>query len=93
MEHFILETPGKVVMEKNCISKVGDILSTIIDKKNAIILTDPGVRDAGVLDPLVSGLTLSGWKYEIIDAIEKEPDIKNADEVIRASRNYPCRSL
>lgn len=57
-----------------------------LDATTAFILTDPGVRGAGLLEPVIDSLTGSGIGHVIYDHCPPNPDIESVDSAAAAFR-------
>lgn len=52
--------------------------------KRALVVTDRGVRDAGVLEPVTQALSLTGMPYEIFDGVAGNPTEAHAEAATEA---------
>lgn len=53
--------------------RLGAILENQFAARSALIVTDAGLRKAGVLDPIVAGLTITGFRISIFDGVVADP--------------------
>ncbi len=91
-QEFFLEAPGKVLAGAGAVSRISEILAGI-EKKEGIILTDRGIRSSGIVDTVAGYLAKAGWALHIVDSIEREPDIANANDVIGECRTHACGAI
>lgn len=86
MDTFTFRTAKKILFGNRAARKVGEEASNIGAKKIAII-TDQGVRKAGIIDKIVEVLDYEKMKYGIWDKVEPEPSLSIGEEAIRFTRN------
>lgn len=75
IETFMYELPTEIVFGNGSVRQ----LPQIVDRLNGMkvfVVSDPGVRDAGILEKLTSPLDASGIVYEVFTEVEREPDVK-----------------
>lgn len=77
--------------------KSGDLpvyLSQLTDRVGrAVIVTDPGVRAAGLVDGPVAGLERAGWAVEVFDRIGGDPKIDQIDQAAEAIRRFDPQAV
>ena len=71
--NFLFTVPTKVYLGYSSINLTGKEARKIPIGK-ALVVTDKGIRSAGVLDPLLNGLDSSDLRYEIFDEVPMDPD-------------------
>lgn len=69
--------PNRVLFGHDAAQSLGEYLETF-DATRPLVVTDQGVRAAGVLDPLLDSIEAAGGDYEIFDGVKPDPD----DEVV-----------
>lgn len=75
IETFMYELPTEIVFGNGSVRQ----LPQIVDRLNGMkvfVVSDSGVRDAGILEKLTSPLDASGIVYEVFTEVEREPDVK-----------------
>jgi len=75
IETFMYELPTEIVFGNGSVRQ----LPQIVDRLNGMkvfVVSDPGVRDAGILEKLTTPLDASGIVYEVFTEVEREPDVK-----------------
>lgn len=74
----------RVVMGENVLSSIGeDVLQY---GKKALIVTDKGVRQNGLLEPILSALSSAGVEVAVFDNVVSNPTISNVDEAVNAQK-------
>lgn len=77
------------VIGLGAIRQLGDI-AKCFSAQNILVLTDPGIINAGLIDSVKASLKESGLKYEILDGCKEEPSVPVLAEIIDTVRrgNY-----
>jgi alcohol dehydrogenase len=75
-----LNTVRRIVSGCGCLESIGDEIKRIPGKK-VLVVTDPGIKSAGLLDELAKALEKSDITYRFFTEVEPEPSI----EVVAAS--------
>jgi alcohol dehydrogenase class IV len=72
MENYEIRVPGKVRFGAGCTETMGEE-ATKIGAKRALMVTDPGVYQTGITDPVRENLSKAGIKVDIFSEAEPEP--------------------
>jgi alcohol dehydrogenase class IV len=72
MENYEIRVPGKVRFGAGCTETIGEE-ATKIGAKRALMVTDPGVYQTGITDPVRENLSKAGIKVDIFSEAEPEP--------------------
>lgn len=78
MNHYQMKIPGCVYGGVGSLSQLPNILQKE-SASHVSILTDPGVRGAGLCDPVVDLLKKNGTSYHIIDSLVSEPSAEDVE--------------
>ncbi len=84
---FSFTLPTKIVYGPGCVSAVIEELS-INGGKKPIIITDKGVRGAGITDKITDLLDQNKINYVIYDGVEANPKDVNVEEGARIAREF-----
>jgi alcohol dehydrogenase class IV len=72
MQAFTLHTTPHIVFEPGGIRRLGEIASDRLGER-VLLVTDPGLRQAGLVIEVVDALTKSGATVEVYDEVEEDP--------------------
>ncbi len=72
MENYEIRVPGKVRFGAGCTETMGEE-ATKIGARRVLMVTDPGVYQTGITDPVKENLTKAGIKVDIFAEAEPEP--------------------
>lgn len=82
-QSFELRGPGALVFGRGRIDEVGDRASRFGER--ALVVTDAGIRKAGLLDPVQDALERGGLTVDVYDGVEADPTVANADDAAGAA--------
>ena len=86
MNPFEFTLPTKVIFGPGCVSQVAEEIKAIGGVK-PLIITDPGIRKAGIDRIVTDLLDEAGIEYEIFDGVEANPKDVNAEAAAKAARS------
>ncbi len=72
MQAFTLHTTPHIVFEPGGIRRLGEIAGDRLGER-VLLVTDPGLRQAGLVIEVVDALTKSGATVEVYDEVEEDP--------------------
>jgi len=64
--------PNRMLFGWGAVAEIGDYLDEF-DAEHPLVVTDEGVRAAGVLDPLLDAIEESGRTYTVYDGVQPDP--------------------
>ncbi|MFC7254272.1 iron-containing alcohol dehydrogenase family protein [Haloplanus litoreus] len=70
--HQMWNVPNRVLFGWGTATEIGAYLDEF-DVETPLIVTDEGVRAAGVLDPLLDAIEASGRTYHVFDGVQPDP--------------------
>lgn len=76
---YAIQSPERIHVGPGVVSELSEFVATE-DISRALIVTDRGVREAGVLEPVQAALTASDVSFSIYDGVEPEPKLRMAAE-------------
>ncbi|MFP4482107.1 MAG: iron-containing alcohol dehydrogenase [Thermovirgaceae bacterium] len=79
---FSFVLPTRIEFGRGCLSKLPGVLEDL-QVKNVLLVTDPGVRKAGILGEVEKHLEGGGIGFEIFDDVEANPKDKNIESGAR----------
>ncbi len=97
MENYLAKThvlyaPNKIMVGLNTTASVAEEVQRLGGSR-VLIVTDPGVTQAGLIMPVESSLKSKGIDYIIYDGVEPEPPSKVIDRGAEIFRKEECRLI
>ena len=89
---FSFTLPTKIVYGPGCIFNLIEELK-VNNGKRPIIVTDKGIREAGLLDRITSILDNNKVKYIIYDGVEPNPKDVNVEEGAKIAKEFGADSI
>ncbi|MFB6310910.1 MAG: iron-containing alcohol dehydrogenase [Salinirussus sp.] len=90
-EQFDLETPNNLRFGRGTVSETGRYAARLGD--DALVVTDPGIEAAGLLDPVRDSLSDAGVSFEVFDGVQPDPVVSNALDCARAAERIDADSI
>ena len=76
----------ETVFGEGCIAELGQ-RAKAKGYKHALIVTDPGIKAAGILDSIMASLDEQGVAHSVYDAVNPNPSIPEVDGGVRAMKD------
>lgn len=76
---FMFQLSKKVIFGNGAIHQIGTEIKNL-NLKKIIIITDPGIVKAGLLEDAISSMKKEGIQFELFDKVEPDPPIKIVEE-------------
>lgn len=92
MENWKFDSPGRVVFGNHVSRDTGKHLVKL-QSRSCLVVTDPGIVKAGLLDGIVKSLEESGVKAAVYDQVQPEPPQENIDEAMTIYKNNGCDAV
>lgn len=83
------KSPARIVFGVNAVEKLCEEIA-LLGAKRALLVTDPGVRKAGLIDRIEKNLKEASIGYEIFDRVEANPRIQTVHEGAAIYREQKC---
>jgi alcohol dehydrogenase len=83
MTHQMWNVPNRMLFGWGAATDLGKYLGEF-DAEHPLVVTDEGVRSAGVLDPLLDSIEAAGRTYSVFDGVEPDPTDVVVHEAARA---------
>ncbi len=83
---FGLRTPEWVHFGNGTVQKVG-LEAKRLGSRRVMVLTDPGVKGAGLLDKVTGPLKTEGLDFDVFDQVEPEPSIGSLLEASKMAKD------
>ncbi len=83
-------TASEIVAGSGCLATLSHELQSALGARSVLLLTQPSLRDSGMVDQIVQQLSNSGIAVSVVDSVLSEPTAANVTEVHRqtAGENY-----
>lgn len=85
-------TAGKLVFGNNAIQGLGKLMQSLTEK-TTLVITDPGIKAAGILETALASLKQEGVSYVVYDQCEPEPRVEKAVEAYEFAKNQNCGAI
>ena len=85
MNPFEFTLPTKIIFGPGCVKQLAEEIAAIGGKK-PLIITDPGIRKAGIDRIVTDLLDKAGIEYGLFDGVEANPKDVNAEAAAREAR-------
>ena len=82
---FEFTLPTKIIFGPGCVGQLADEIAAIGGKK-PLVITDPGIRKAGIDKIVTDLLDRAGIEYGMFDGVEANPKDVNAEAAAKAAR-------
>lgn len=82
---FSMQGPDVIHFGWGCLEQVGKLVQEY-EAKRVFVVTDQGIREAGLLEGLLRILKDAGAEYEVFDSVEPEPSVETCDRAAEAAR-------
>ena len=77
---------GHYIFGVNAVERVGTEAKLLTDGRNCLIVTDPGIVKAGLVDKVKAPLEKEGFHVDICAEVEPEPTLDSLHAVVDAAR-------
>ena len=85
MTAFTFNTTKSVICEPGVTHRLGQIVKEHMGKK-VLLVTDPGLVKAGLLDVATNSLNEAGVKYELFDGVVADPPVSVVEAALADAR-------
>lgn len=89
---FSFTLPTKIVYGPGCINSLIEELA-LNGGKRPIVITDKGVKNAGILDKITAMLKSNNINYTVYDGVEPNPKDLNVEEGAKIAREFSADSI
>jgi len=92
MPHIIFRTTPRIIMGPGCIDQIGQEVKTLKGEK-VLVVTDPGIVQAGLLDKLKPSLKKEEIPCALFDQVESDPRIEVVDQALEQLKKEKCDTV
>ena len=82
----------EVVYGDGCAANIGEHV-VAHGRQRPLVISDPGIVAAGLLEPITSSLAAAGLAYEMYTAVEPDPRVAVVEAGLRQFQEQGCDSL
>jgi alcohol dehydrogenase len=92
MANILFRTTPRILMGPGSADQIGRELKALKGKR-ALIVTDPGIIQAGLLDGISPSLKKAGVTVTLFDQVEADPHIEIVDQALARLKEEKCDSV
>lgn len=89
---YLFHAPTRVVFGFGTVATLGRELAAL-GGRHALVVTDPGVVRAGLLDSALASATAAGIATTVFDQVEPNPSVETVEAAVAAYREGGCDAL
>lgn len=82
MQGFVFQTTKSVLVEPGCSSRIGELVKSL-GCSSVLLVSDPGVKGAGLLQAGLHGLQQNGIAVTLFTGVEADPPVHVIDAAIQ----------
>jgi alcohol dehydrogenase class IV len=76
--------PVKIISADGCLKSIGDEVVRI-GARYPLIITDPGIVAAGIVDKVIKPLKEKGIRYTVFEGVEPDPKLRNVASAVQVA--------
>ena len=76
-ERYSFSLPTQVEFQAGIACEAASMIKNTVEGKRVFLVTDPGLMQAGIVEPVLDGLKSNGYETELFDRVQPNP--KDAD--------------
>jgi alcohol dehydrogenase class IV len=76
--------PVKIISADGCLKNIGDEVERN-GSKYPLIITDPGIAAAGIVDKVIKPLKEKGIRYAVFEGVEPDPKLRNVVSAVQVA--------
>ena len=92
MTPFNFNTVPQIVFGDGVIGQVGDIVAARLGKR-VLLVTDPGLREVGLIEPALQSLKASGVEVSVFCDVAADPPVAVVTAAIEAARAFEAEAV
>jgi len=92
MAHILFRTTPRILMGPGCIEQLGNEVKSLKGQK-ALVVTDPGIVGAGLLDQVRPSLSKAGIGEVLFGQVEPDPRIAVVDQALDLIKQEKCDAV
>lgn len=92
MNDFIFSTTKTIISQVGATARIGEIVKPVLGTR-ILLVTDAGLRRAGLLDPALASLAASGIAVEVFDNVVADPPEENVLSLVASIRDHKATGV
>lgn len=92
MPNILFRTTPRILMGLGCADQIGREVKALKGKK-VLIVTDPGIVQAGILNEILPSLKKAGITPTLFDRVEPDPRMEIVDQALARLKEEKCDSV
>lgn len=77
----VFHFPVKIISADGCLSSLPDEVGRL-GSRNPLVITDPGIVAAGVVDKVTAPLKGKGVPYAVFEEVQPDPEVRNVSAAV-----------
>ncbi|BDG60176.1 iron-containing alcohol dehydrogenase [Caldinitratiruptor microaerophilus] len=91
MDIFPFQIPTRLTIGPGAVSSLGEQVAAVA--RRALIVTDPGLVRAGVVEKVQASLSAAGVNYAVFDQVEENPSDSTCEKAAELCRAEGCQAV
>lgn len=91
-ELYSFRCPTEVIYGFKSVEKLGDVLVDL-GATRVLLVTDRGVREAGILDLVASHIKKAGVSFSVFEEVEPNPSVETVEKAYEVFREGECQAV
>ena len=88
MTPFNFETVPFIVMQSGAAGRLGELLTPRFAVGRICVVTDPFLRDSGLIEPALSSLKAAGWSVLVMSDVQADPPDHVVESAVAQARDF-----
>lgn len=89
-DYFSFVSAGEILFGKGCLGHLPKVLRTRVKATKPLVISDPGVVAAGLLEPVYESLNQDRIPFERFEETEQEPSLSNVLACVEGNKDKGC---
>ena len=85
MQGFIFQSTKSIMVEPGCSARIGEVVKGL-GCSSVLLVSDPGVKNAGLLDKGLAGLDAAGVAVTVFTDVEADPPVHVIEKAVSAAQ-------
>lgn len=92
MNDFVFNTTKTIVSQLGAAARIAELVTPVLGSR-IVLVTDAGLRRAGLLEPALASLRQAGASIEIFDEVVADPPEANVLSLVRVIRDHAATGI